>query len=128
MSHNLSPLIKGLQQRFYGQGNFHRIESVELVPSLNNMRRLEIIIPLFCAFLNIFFLTPVGINSLSFKQILLVHILSYLSLGIFFEVPELSLNALCLFWARKEATFIPRKKLIAQFIRVRYILTHFVAP
>ena len=58
----------------------------------------------------------------------MLHALSYLSLGVFFEVPELSLNALCLFWARNEEVFISRKELIIKFIKIRYVLTHYVAP
>ena len=57
-----------------------------------------------------------------------IHALSYLVLGIFFEVPELSLNVFCLWLSGREQTLEQRLSRLPKILRVRYILTHVVGP
>ena len=92
------------------------------------MQRLEKIVPLSCIAASFLVLSPLDLMRLSYPALSKIHFLSYAVLGICFEIPELSLNALCLFLARDQESFRKKKPLIADIFKVRYVLTHFVAP
>lgn len=86
------------------------------------LNKWEAIVPLTFLVVSGIIFTPVfGIN-LSFKAGLYIHFISFLILGIFFEVPELSFNLWCLSNLSKNSGSL--KKIFF----FRYILTHFVAP
>ena len=99
-----------------------------LSPEELSMQRLEKIVPLACLLISLLLLSPFCVVRLAIPTVVWIHLLSYLGLGIFFELPELSLNALCLFWARDEDGFKKRQPALLKVLRLRYFLTHFVGP
>jgi len=92
------------------------------------MRQFEKIVPLACIGISFLFLSPFGVIKLSVPVILLIHFISYLGLGLLFELPELSLNALCLFLMRDKNNCSKHQDLIARILNIRYYLTHYVGP
>lgn len=62
------------------------------------------------------------------KYVVLIHMASYLALGLCFEIPELTFNALCLYWAGQKEDFGRKFAAVAAILRIRYVLTHFVGP
>ena len=91
------------------------------------MRYFEKTVPTLCILTSLAILSPYGIK-ISLSKVLLIHVISYLSLGIFFELPELSLNSFCLFTARNETAFRTNTSLLTKVLKVRYVLTHFIGP
>ena len=90
--------------------------------------KLEAIIPLlFLVSSGIIFIPAFGLG-LSFKSGLYIHFISFLILGVFFEIPELSLNIWCLLKVRHKEGLAKSGSLFNKIFRVRYILTHFLAP
>lgn len=92
------------------------------------MLYLEKVVPLLCGLLSLLVFSPFSLHPLPISTIVFIHLLSYLGLGICFELPELTLNALCLYWAWDEGRFIAKASLIDEILKVRYILTHYVGP
>ena len=88
----------------------------------------EIIIPSFCLALSVAIFTPIVGIVLWLPTALKIHILSFLALGILFELPELSLNIFCFWLARTESTLMRNFVLLQSVLRTRYVLTHFVGP
>ena len=89
---------------------------------------LEKIFPPLCVFIAFLFLTPLGPFPLSFSGIVAIHLISYLALGIFFELPELGSNVLCLILAVDQERLNKHKPLLTRILKIRYLLTHFVGP
>ncbi len=92
------------------------------------MRALEKIVPLSCIAVSVLALSPIAVVHLSLPAVVWIHLISYAALGICFEVPEISLNVLFLFWARSAERFHQKKVFIARALKIRYVLTHFIAP
>ncbi|MFI5205698.1 MAG: hypothetical protein ACHQVK_02050 [Candidatus Paceibacterales bacterium] len=93
-----------------------------------NNRKLEAIIPLtFLVISGIIFIPAFG-AGLSFKSGLFIHYASFLILGVFFEIPELSLNAWCLLKVRNKDGLAGSNSLFKKIFEIRYILTHYLAP
>jgi hypothetical protein len=67
-------------------------------------------------------------NSLPLSTIVWTHLISYIALGLCFEIPEQSLNAFCLLCARNEERFRQKIATIRKVLKIRYVLTHVVAP
>ena len=91
-------------------------------------RHLEKLIPLSFIALSLLLLTPFTVYCLPLKYVILIHMASYLALGLCFELPELGFNALCLYWAARKESFDRRFPAVAAILQVRYVLTHFVGP
>ncbi len=92
------------------------------------LNKSEVIIPLtFLLISGIVFIPVFGVNP-SFKVGLLIHYISFLTLGLFFEIPELSLNGWCLFKTRDQDRIIKDESLFQRIFMIRYILTHYIAP
>jgi len=88
----------------------------------------EKIVPLACVIISFMIMKPWGITCLPLKVVILIHLASYLALGVCFELPELSFNALCLYWATSKETFEGRFPAVAAIMQIRYVLTHFIGP
>lgn len=90
------------------------------------MNALEKIFPLSCLFVSLVLFTPIfGLNQ-SLLVALAIHLWSYLILGLFFEIPELSLNAWCLHLARDPVILRQHFPFLKKIFKVRYFLTHIV--
>ena len=89
---------------------------------------LEKIFPLTFVFLSVIIFTPIFGSTLPHPTAGIIHALSYLTLGLFFELPELSLNIFCFWLSRTEQSLAEKFSLFKAVIRIRYLLTHFVAP
>src|SRR6185503_20244413 len=72
-------------------------------------------------------LTPFTVHCLPLPIVVLVHLASYLALGLCFELPEIIANTVCLYWAR-QAGFENRFPAVAAILQIRYVLTHFIGP
>jgi hypothetical protein len=88
------------------------------------MRHLEKIVPLSCLAFCLTALSPLDIFKFPISTLALIHCLSYAGLGIFFELPELSLNAFCLSTALKNDRLPDLKSIL----KIRYVLTHYIGP
>lgn len=68
------------------------------------------------------------LNILPLSAIVWIHLISYMALGLCFEIPEQSLNAFCLVCAGNKERFRRKIGAIRTILKVRYVLTHMVAP
>ena len=92
------------------------------------MNVLEKILPLSCLFISLVLFTPMfGLNQ-PLLVALAIHLWSYLILGLFFEIPELSLNAWCLYTARDPARLRQHFPTLKKVFKIRYFLTHIMGP
>jgi len=89
---------------------------------------LERIAPACCLLLCFVFFTPVFGVEISILPALQIHMASYLVLGLFFELPELTLNARCLHKAHDLKKLKEGLPYIKRVFAVRYVLTHYVGP
>ena len=93
-----------------------------------NLALLEKIVPAGCLLFSSVLFTPVFGFKLSILPALLIHMASYFILGIFFELPELTLNARCLLKARNLEKLTKDLPYLKKVFAARYVLTHYVGP
>ena len=87
---------------------------------------LEKVVPLGCLLVSFALLNPWSGAQLPLT--VGIHAASYVILGLCFELPELSLNCLCLAWARREDILARHRAALSKILTIRYVLTHFIAP
>ena len=88
----------------------------------------ERLIPMLFLILSALLFLPVfGINP-SFFPAMSIHCLSFLTLGLLFEVPELSLNLYFLTNTRRKGLTDDTIILYRRLMLIRYLLTHFIGP
>ncbi len=86
------------------------------------------ILYLLCLVVSLIFFTPFFGLKLLKQNILMIHMFSYFVLGIFFEIPELCLNAWCLHRSKDLQKFLEFASAFQRIVKVRYFLTHYIAP
>lgn len=91
-------------------------------------RLWEALFPLLTIGMSALLFLPIFQPDVSTSLILKIHVISYLVLGCFFEIPELALNLYTMQSSRQVSTLTLRRNSLIQVFRVRYFLTHFVAP
>jgi hypothetical protein len=89
---------------------------------------LERIFPACCLLLCCVFFTPFFGVEISILPALHIHMASYLVLGIFFELPELTLNVRCLHKAHDLKKLKKGLPYLKKVFVVRYVLTHYIGP
>jgi len=92
------------------------------------MKLLEKAIPILAIILCIVLFTPLFGVLPAVKSALFIHLLSYLSLGLLFELPELSLNLWFLVKAQRERVTEQNFPTFKRALSVRYLLTHYIGP
>ena len=89
---------------------------------------LSIFVPLIVLAGSLALFTNISGIHLSFATAMMIHSVSFITLGLTFEIPETSLNLWCITQAGRRATFPITLPKIKRVLRVRYFLTHFIAP
>jgi hypothetical protein len=89
---------------------------------------LEKLCPAVCLVFSVLFLTPACGLGLSLQPARTFHIVSFLVLGLCFELPELSLNGYCLWKAGRAESSGGIPAVLKRIYFIRYMLTHYVGP